>query len=62
MHIYLHRSTNLHIQVSPTSETSTAQFEDARSLQSPGAGSFFSTSPAEGGASPARFHPLAGGN
>ena len=43
-------------QISPTSETATEQFEDARSLQSPG--SFFSTSPPEGGASPARFHPV----
>ena len=40
-------------QISPTSESVvTEQFEDARSLQSPG--SFFSTSPPEG-ASPARF-------
>ena len=44
-------------QISPTSESATTeQFEDARSLQSPG--SFFSTSPPEGGASPARFHPV----
>ena len=44
-------------QVSPTSESVvTEQFEDARSLQSPG--SFFSTSPPESGASPARFHPV----
>ena len=44
-------------QISPTSESvTTEQFEDARSLQSPG--SFFSTSPPEGGASPARFHPV----
>ena len=43
-------------QISPTSETATEQFEDARSLQSPG--SFFSTSPPESGASPARFHPI----
>ena len=44
-------------QISPTSESATTeQFEDARSLQSPG--SFFSTSPPEGGASPARFHPI----
>ena len=43
-------------QISPTSETATEQFEDARSLQSPG--SFFSTSPPEGGASPARFNPV----
>ena len=34
-------------QISPTSETATEQFEDARSLQSPG--SFFSTSPPEAG-------------
>ena len=46
-------------QISPTSESATTeQFEDARSLQSPGTGSFFSTSPPEGGASPARFHPV----
>ena len=45
-------------QISPTSESVvTEQFEDARSLQSPG--SFFSTSPPESGASPARFHPVA---
>ena len=44
-------------QISPTSESVvTEQFEDARSLQSPG--SFFSTSPPESGASPARFHPV----
>ena len=44
-------------QISPTSESVvTEQFEDARSLQSPG--SFFSTSPPDSGASPARFHPV----